>query len=157
MIIKIKIAVARTKGLLIAIMFGLLLILFRSLSKRFFIKSNEQKHGYYMEKDGNGDVTMFGRYHHGVKTGYHWRMCPGGGYLVAEVDSLDNAHGDDVVYIYPDLRTCIIGKFSSGCMKQGAYGYLSGLSIFQFQLQNSLILAQFKKKFFQECIENLES
>ena len=97
------------------------------LIKRFFMRQNENKHGYYLEKDGDGEVIMFGRYHQGIKTGHHWRMCQGGGYLVGEVDSLDNTDGDDVVYIYPDLSTCIIGRFSNGCMKQGANGHISGL------------------------------
>ena len=90
------------------------------------MKRNDLKHGYYVEKDDNGNVIMFGRYHHGIKTGHHWRVCQGGGYLVGEVDSFDNTDGDDVVFIYPDLKTCITGKFSNGCLTQGTYGYLSG-------------------------------
>ena len=42
------------------------------------------KHGFYQESDGEGCVTMVGRYSHGLKVGTHWTRTRGGGWLVAE-------------------------------------------------------------------------
>ena len=70
---------------------------------------------------------MFGRYHHGVKCGTHWRSCTGGGYLVGPVDTGDNVDGDDVVYIYPDMVSCIVGTFKAGHLTCGHFGHVSGI------------------------------
>ena len=74
-----------------------------------------------------GYLSLFGRFSDGVKCGTHWRSCSGGGYLVGPLDTGDNVDGDDVVYIYPDMVSCIMGTYKSGHLTQGYFGHVCGI------------------------------
>ena len=95
--------------------------------KRLFHRYKGRHHGYYLELSKDGGLSMMGRYSHGQKTGSHWLVCQGGGFMVSEVDSHDRCHGDHAVFIYPDLDTCIVGSFAEGNLVQGAYGHITGV------------------------------
>ena len=58
-------------------------------------------------------LRMFGRYSRGVKTGAQWRSCTGGGCLVGEVDTEDRPDGEEVIFLYPDLVSSIVGTAST--------------------------------------------
>ena len=47
-----------------------------------------------------------------------------------KVDSEDRADGEEVVFLYPDLVSCVIGTFSHGKLTGGHFGHVTGLSIF---------------------------
>ena len=69
---------------------------------------------------------MLGRYSDGPKVGTQWCWCIGDGYLIGEVDDDDKVHGDDTVYLYPDITTCILADFIHGNMELGKLGRLRG-------------------------------
>ena len=55
----------------------------------------------------------------GVKSGSQWIICQGGGFLIGEVDNFDNVDGDEIVYLYPDLKSSIIGSYRAGQLVSG--------------------------------------
>ena len=63
-----------------------------------------------------GDGVFIGEYHRGVAVGPCWRRLEGGGWLHGVVDKEGQFTGEDMMYIYPDLVTCLVGKFKNGVM-----------------------------------------
>ena len=47
-----------------------------------------------------------------------------------KVDSEDRADGEEVVFLYPDLVSCVIGTFSHGKLTGGHFGHVTGLLLF---------------------------
>ena len=45
---------------------------------------------------------------------------------MGEVDEDNRADGDDVIFLYPDLVSCISGTFSHGRLTKGHYGHVTG-------------------------------
>ena len=111
--------------------------------RRFAMIENNQRHGYYLECDDLSSwrrveifslisvkyflLRMFGRYSRGVKTGSQWRSCTGGGCLVGEVDTEDRHVGEEVVFLYPDLVSSIVGSFSHGKLTRGHFAHVRGV------------------------------
>ena len=62
------------------------------------------------------DNFYIGEYHRGVAVGPCWRRLEGGGWLHGVVDKEGQFTGEDMMYIYPDLVTCLVGKFRNGVM-----------------------------------------
>jgi histone-lysine N-methyltransferase SETD7 len=58
-----------------------------------------------------------GQYVGGLPSGYIWKMLEGGGWLHGRVDHNGKLTGDDIMYIYPDLNTCLVGRFTDGVME----------------------------------------
>ena len=57
-------------------------------------------------------VTWLGRYRGGVARGRCWAWQEGGGWLTAAVDSDTGTFtGDNIAFLYPDLRTAILGRW----------------------------------------------
>ena len=61
-------------------------------------------------------LSFIGRFEDGIPTGICWRGLVGGAWLYGEVDEIGEFTGDQIAYIYPDLRTCLLGKFINGTM-----------------------------------------
>ena len=56
-------------------------------------------------------VTWLGRYRGGVARGRCWAWREGGGWLTAAVDTDTGSFtGDNIAFLYPDLRTAILGR-----------------------------------------------
>ena len=45
-----------------------------------------------------------------------WRRLEGGGWLHGVLDMWGMFTGDNIIYIYPDMITCLVGKFREGVM-----------------------------------------
>ena len=69
------------------------------------INSNDMDHNKPM-------LRFVGRYYRGIRRGFCWQGCFGGGFICGFVDKEDGSFsGDDIAYIYPDFKTSIKGKF----------------------------------------------
>ena len=63
-----------------------------------------------------GEEVFIGEYQRGVAVGPCWRRLDGGGWLHGVVDNQGHFTGDNILYIYPDLVTCLVGIFNKGIM-----------------------------------------
>ena len=66
-------------------------------------------------------------YRRGRAVGATWRGLQGGGWLHGVLDREGQLTGEEVVYIYPDLRTCLVGRFQGGRMESAREGRLVGV------------------------------
>jgi len=71
-------------------------------------------HGYFRHLNSFGDLEFFGCFNHGTLVGVCWRSLPGGGFLVSRSWSFTD---NNMIYLYPDCRTALIGSFSSCDLK----------------------------------------
>ena len=55
----------------------------------------------------------------GVRTGVAWEFRAGGGAVVGAVDLGGSLSGADLVYVYPDMWTVVVGKFEDGQLVRG--------------------------------------
>ena len=84
--------------------------------------------------DEKGQLVFVGMYSKGLPIGYCWQAMEGQGWLYGQVDSQTGQFtGGDIAYVYPDLLTCVVGKFEQGrlikgapsCIIDASYGNLS--------------------------------
>ena len=61
-------------------------------------------------------LSFVGRIEDGIPVGVCWRGLIGGAWLYGEVDEIGEFTGDGIAYIYPDLKTALIGRFINGTM-----------------------------------------
>lgn len=61
-------------------------------------------------------LSFVGRIEDGIPVGVCWRGLIGGAWLYGEVDDIGEFTGDEIAYIYPDLKTALIGRFINGTM-----------------------------------------
>jgi hypothetical protein len=61
-------------------------------------------------------LSFVGRFEDGIPTGICWRGLIGGAWLYGKVDDFGEFTGDEIAYIYPDLKTSLLGKFINGTM-----------------------------------------
>ena len=80
---------------------------------RHFGKVMVNKEHVCYQETGFGGLAFVCRYHKGKAVGPCWRQTIGGGFLYSMSDKFT---GDDVAYIYPDLRLAMVGKFKGGVM-----------------------------------------
>lgn len=55
-------------------------------------------------------------FEHGYPAGPCWRREEGKGYIYGHLNYLGRFTGDDIVYLFPDLQTCLRGRFKDGKM-----------------------------------------
>ena len=60
-----------------------------------------------------------GRFEQGVPVGPQWRVVVGFGVIYGHVDEHGEMTGDNIAFIYPDMRTAIMGKFEKGKLISG--------------------------------------
>lgn len=65
----------------------------------------------------------------GKKVGPGWEFKIGGGAVVGKVDDRGELTGDDVVYVYPDYNTLLVGTFQNGTMVAAKSSVLVGLDV----------------------------
>ena len=79
----------------------------------------------------------------GHKIGINYEFKSGGGFVVG----LDDLSGPDVAYVYPDMKTMIVGRFKKGQLVSGLEAELNGLTyadngllrpLYQIKGQNSM-------------------
>ena len=68
----------------------------------------------------SGDEVFIGEYQRGVPVGPCWRRLDGGGWLHGVVDNEGQFTGEDIMYIYPDFVTCLVGIFKNGIMMEAS-------------------------------------
>jgi len=72
-------------------------------------------------------LKFVGRYYRGIRRGFCWQGCFGGGFLAGRVDPLDGSwSGDDIAYIYPDFKHAIKGQFKDELLVKGKMCNLTG-------------------------------
>ena len=60
-------------------------------------------------------VSWLGCYRAGRVVGRCWRWCEGGGWLTGRVDSTTGSlTGDNIAFLYPDIKTALLGRFIRG-------------------------------------------
>jgi [histone H3]-lysine4 N-methyltransferase len=63
----------------------------------------------------------------GKKIGPSWKFKIGGGVLIGYVDADGELSGENLVYVYPDFTTLLVGKFSKGVMEAAKQTTLIGV------------------------------
>ena len=61
-------------------------------------------------------LSFIGHFEDGIPTGPCWGGLLGGAWLWGKVDIDGEFTGDDIAYIYPDMKTAFRGKFRKGIM-----------------------------------------
>ncbi len=64
----------------------------------------------------------------GMRNGVSWEFKAGGGAVVGTVDLSGELTGDEIMYIYPDMHTIILGKFEDGVLVTGHESRLDKVS-----------------------------
>ena len=64
----------------------------------------------------DGLTGFFGRFEDGKPAGVCWKELDGGAFIYGHVDKNGDFTGDDLAYIYPDLKTALKGSFKKGVM-----------------------------------------
>ena len=64
-------------------------------------------------------LSFIGYFEAGIPSGICWRGLIGGAWLYGQVDANGDFTGSDIAYIYPDMKTAIIGKFVKGMLQSG--------------------------------------
>ena len=54
----------------------------------------------------------------GKPFGICWKLIKGGGYVVGHVNEDGLLTGNDIAYLFPDLRTAFVGSFQNGVMRE---------------------------------------
>jgi len=58
--------------------------------------------------------VWLGHYSGGVPTGVCWQAVLGSAWLVGHLDTAGQMTGSDLAFLYPDLRTALVGRFRNG-------------------------------------------
>ena len=61
-------------------------------------------------------LSFIGHFEDGIPTGFCWSGLLGGAWLWGKVDHYGEFSGDDIAYIYPDMKTAFRGNFEKGIM-----------------------------------------
>ena len=88
-------------------------------------------------KSRNDNLRFVAFYHSGIAQGPAWIGLLGGAYLVGPLDkdsggsdgSAPGVTGDHCIYIYPDLKTAIVGKFEKSQLIEGCATTIVGTRI----------------------------
>jgi histone-lysine N-methyltransferase SETD7 len=65
---------------------------------------------------GYGSLSFIGRFSNGVAQGACWQGLVGGAWLHGVVDDFGDFTGNDMAYVYQDLKTAFRGRFEKGVM-----------------------------------------
>jgi len=75
-----------------------------------------------------GRLNHLGQYRAGLASGCCWSSLRGGGWLVGRVCPRTGQYtGPEIAFLYPDLKTALVGKFQNGTLVSGREARLSGL------------------------------
>ena len=64
-----------------------------------------------------------------IPTGNVWHFLKGGGFLVGQADSMGIMTGDNIAFLYPDLRTALCGMFIKSKMTVAQTCFVKGVTI----------------------------
>ena len=74
-------------------------------------------------------VTWVGWYRAGLPLGTCWTSLEGRGWLVGRADCQGFMSGDRILYLYPDLATALVGRFSAGQLVSAVPGKVVDVSL----------------------------
>ena len=84
-------------------------------------------HGFVRYFDKKGRLSFVGKHENGQPCGTCWKIIPGGGCVVGEVDSDGLLTGAYIAYIYPDFATVLLGQFRDGVMEKAQEACIVGM------------------------------
>ncbi len=70
--------------------------------------------GFSRRFDAKGNLKRFGYFDHGKPVGIWWSLIVDGGTVVGPVDERGNLTGTEIVFLYPDFKTGLMGNFQDG-------------------------------------------
>jgi histone-lysine N-methyltransferase SETD7 len=88
-------------------------------------KYGDVPHGYFRKTSEDGDIELFCCFVNGHQHGPAWKGLIGGGFLVSPSLEFTSA---DTVFLYPDCRTALVGRFSSGVMVEAFLADVVGMA-----------------------------
>ena len=71
-------------------------------------------HGFARKYDEAKGTCQFGYYVDGIPSGIWWRLIRDGGAIVGPVDEQGDLTGTEIVFLYPDFKTGLMGQFLDG-------------------------------------------
>lgn len=74
--------------------------------------------GFYRKYDDKKRLTHFGTFLDGRPYGVNWQLVNDGGIVVGVVDDDGELSGEDIVFLYPDMKTAFMGLFCKGHLVQ---------------------------------------
>ena len=80
---------------------------------------NGEMEGPFTEHAPDGSVVSRGTHKGGHRSGVLQTFDEFGGSMIGTVDSKGRLTGDDIIYIYPDKETVLIGRFEDGQLMRG--------------------------------------
>ena len=84
-------------------------------------------YGFVRYFDKKGRLSFVGKHENGQPCGTCWKIIPGGGCVVGEVDSNGHLTGAEIAYIYPDFATVLLGEFRDGVMEKAQEACIVGM------------------------------
>ena len=87
--------------------------------RREVIYNQGVRHGFYREFGPDNKLWTLGKYKDGVKWGRHWKRVDGNAFLFGELDEENRPHGNEIIYLYPDLCTILRGNYVHGKLDKG--------------------------------------
>jgi len=91
--------------------------------KDVFNSSNQST----IEQESSHLTEQIAMYRAGLPSGHMWQGLQGGGWLHGQVNDKGELTGDDIMFVYPDLTTCLVGKFQKGVMVSARLSYIQTL------------------------------
>lgn len=76
---------------------------------------------------GDSSLAWMGHYRAGLPRGVCWVALLGGGWMVGRVDQAGAFTGTDIAFLYPDLRTALVGEWREGRLVDGRAATITGL------------------------------
>jgi len=84
---------------------------------------------FHHSKEGLHQLKMVGWYSKGIRYGLVWNFTVGGGFLVGHTDLMGFMNGDDIAFLYPDLKTALVGTFVMNEMKVAQTAFLLSITL----------------------------
>merc|ERR1719430_1142502 len=84
----------------------------QSIREGWFCKG--RAHGPFKGFVMGSGVVWLGQYVDGVPAGHCWQAVLGQAWLVGHLDTGGHMTGSEVAFLYPDLKTALVGEFTNG-------------------------------------------
>ena len=85
-------------------------------------------HGFTKTLNSRKEVQAVCWYQNGLPFSHCWLWCRGGGFLVGKLDQAGNFSGSDLAFVFPDLSTALVGRFTEGVAESVVAGRLEEAS-----------------------------
>ena len=92
-------------------------------------------------------------FYRNVACGLVWKFLKGGGFLVGQVDSMGSMSGDNIAFLYPDLRTALYGTFIKGRMSVAQTCFVKCVTIRRQGRDILQFLSKFRNRPFKLSID----